>query len=146
MATVDDAFPSKYLKVADLHDAAVKVTIASVAVEEIQADRKYVAYFNEVDKGLVLNKINFASISLITKCKDSDDWPGQVVELYPDVTQYQGRAMDCVRVRSPSRPPAQKVPNQPLAPRQTAPINQPIAPPPASEADYGAIVDDEIPF
>ena len=60
MTTVSDAFPSNYLKAADLNNRTVKVAIDKVTFEEIgqEKDKKPVMYFADVKKGLVLNKTN----------------------------------------------------------------------------------------
>ncbi len=131
------AFPSKHLKVADLGGKPVRLKIASVNEgEKIGDDIKPVISFEGTSKTLVLNITNANLIVLALKTKETNDWPGQVIELYPDMTQYQGRLVDCIRVRAPTSRPAPQ--------QQTAPARP--EPPPASETDYGALLDDEIPF
>ncbi len=65
MTTVSEAFPSNYLKAADLNNRTVKVKIDKVVFEEIgqNRDKKPVMYFEKVKKGLVLNKTNATEIA-----------------------------------------------------------------------------------
>lgn len=123
---IDGAFPSTYLKHADLNNRAIRLTMANVVIEEVGDDSKPVLYFQGAKKGLVLNKINAATISTAYG-HETDAWTGKVIEIYPDMTHFQGRPTPCIRVRAP------------LAP---APAHAP-APAPAPAA---SILDDEIPF
>ncbi len=134
---IDTAFPSKFLKASDLNGKTVRLKIARIEIEKLGEDLRPVLSFEKTERGLVLNKTNANRLSMGFKTRETDEWIGQEIEAYPDMVDYQGRLVEAIRVRVPTRGPA---------PKQTAPVNQPIAPPPASEADYGAIVDDEIPF
>ena len=61
---ISDAFPSNYLKAADLQSKDVRVTIDKVMMEEIASgEHKPVVYFRGHDKGLVLNKTNGNNIA-----------------------------------------------------------------------------------
>jgi hypothetical protein len=52
MTTVSDAFPSNYLKAADLQNRTIKLKMDKVIFEEIgqEKDKKPVLYFAEVKK------------------------------------------------------------------------------------------------
>ncbi len=139
---IDTAFPSKYLKAADCGGKTVKLKIASWQQETMGTEQKVVLYFSGTKKGLVLNKTNALRISAGAKSKEFNDWIGMEIEVYPDMVDMQGRMVEAVRVRMPVR-------GGPAPAHQTSPVNtgHPLnAPPPASEADYGAILDDEVPF
>lgn len=101
MASIRDAFPSNWLKAADLQGRSFLVKIHEVVKEEVGKDDRLVVYFDgKGQKGLVLNKTNAEMIA----SKHGDDyetWGGAEVELYPDKTQFQGTLVDCIRVRIP---------------------------------------------
>ena len=46
----------------------------------------------------------FDAIALIAKSDDTDDWPGVKIVLEAGNTQYQGKPVDCVRIRPPRNP------------------------------------------
>ncbi len=145
---IETAFPSKYLKASDIPTGkTVRLKIASFEEGvKFGEDLRPVVGFHKTDKSLVLNKTNANRIYMTVAreigkeaAKETDNWIGQDIELYSEMVEYQGRLTEAVRVRVPSGP----------APAQAAPVNtgHPLnAPPPASEADYGAILDDEVPF
>jgi hypothetical protein len=100
MAKLSDYFPSKFLKAADLNGRAVRVTIDQVVLETIgQGERRPVLYFKGRQKGLVLNKTNADRLA-DAYGDDEAAVVGQTVELYPDRTHYQGKLVDCVRLRA----------------------------------------------
>lgn len=101
---INAAFPSNWLKAADLQGRAVRVTIKEVISEDIGDGHKPVVYFQNGNKGLVLNKTNALAIADIYG-SDTDNWAGAIVEVYPDKTTFQGRRVDCLRVRVPNNAP-----------------------------------------
>jgi len=130
--TRDEVFPSKYLKAADLKGKAHLVTIESVSYETFKGMdgrevQKVVLHFKNTEKTLPLNLTNFDAVCDATGCLDTEDWPGQRIEVYPTRTSMGGKAVDCIRIR---RPPAS---------RQTAGA----VPPPPPLADE---MSDVIPF
>ncbi len=60
---INEAFPSNYLKAADLQDREVTVTMADVKMEKLGDDSRPVLYFRGKEKGLVLNKTNANNIA-----------------------------------------------------------------------------------
>ena len=137
---IDSAFPSKYLKGADLNGKTVRVTIDRVEIEEVgDGERKPVLYFQGKDKGLALNRINADTISS-SYGPETDDWGGQVVELYFDPNVYYGpKKVGGLRVRVPRISQAPVI--QPQRPPTTslAPQYDDRNPPPAD-------LNDDIPF
>ena len=124
---ISEAFPSNYLKAADLRGENVTVTIERVAMEEISGgEHKPVVYFEGKERGLVLNKTNGTNISLIYG-DDTDGWTGKAVVLFPTWVDFQGRSVEAIRVRGP----------QPKDGGQPAP-----APDPAQQGP----VEDGVPF
>jgi hypothetical protein len=129
----DEVFPSKYLKAPDLKGKPRIVTIERAPHETLKGldgkeTQKIVLYFENVAKSLPLNATNFDAVCDATGFPDTEDWPGQRIELYPTRTTMGGKAVDCIRIRRPSasRPTAAAVPSPP--------------PPPVGE------MDDEIPW
>ena len=82
---VSEAYPSRYLKAANLDGDGPIVTIKSVAIEELgsNGDKKPVAYFKEMEKGLVLNRTNAETIALFTHEDDMEAWIGYRIGLTP---------------------------------------------------------------
>lgn len=101
---VGDAFPSKWLKASDLQGRAHKVVIGDVVMEDVGDGEKPLLYFKGKKKGLVLNKTN-AEVIASYFGDEMDMWSDREIEIYPDKTHYQGKLVDCIRVRV-SAPPA----------------------------------------
>lgn len=104
---VSEAFPSNYIKAADLQGRSVKVVIKNYAIEKIGDDSKPVIYFEGKEKGLVCNKTNANNIAYAYG-DDMDEWKGAEVELFTAMVDFQGKTVEAVRVRIPQRKPAQK--------------------------------------
>src|SRR5262245_28434321 len=129
--TRDEVFPSKYLKAADLKGKACVATIESAPYETLQSldgkeTQKIVLHFKNAEKTLPLNVTNFDAVCDATGFPDTEDWPGQQIELYPTKTTMGGKTMDCIRIRPPSA-------SRPAA----------AAPPPSKP---GGEMNDEIPW
>ena len=108
---IGNAFPSDYLKAADLNGKPVRVTIESVSVEKIGDDQKPVLHFVGKDKTLVLNKTNANRIVEAVGSDETDDWDGWSIVLYPCKVDYQGKRVDAIRVDDrpgSSKPPANR--------------------------------------
>jgi hypothetical protein len=105
--TRDEVFPSKYLKAADLKGKACIFTIERAPYEMLKSldgkeNQKIVLYFEKSEKSLPLNATNFDAVCDATGCFDTEDWPGQRIELYPAKTTMGGKSVDCICVRRPS--------------------------------------------
>ena len=86
----DEVFPSKYLKCADLNGKPVVVSIASAPLEPLKSadgktQNKTVLYFLNAKKTLPLNLTNWDAVAEICG-DDTEDWPGNKIELYPAKT------------------------------------------------------------
>jgi hypothetical protein len=126
---ISAAFPSKYLKAADLQDRNVSVVIERVELEEVgDTERKPVLHFQARTKGLVLNKTNSRVIAA-QYGDDTDSWTGRSLVLFPAMVDFRGDSVEAIRIKVP---PA----------RQASP-----KPPVRQEAENPAAdLDDEIPF
>jgi hypothetical protein len=132
-----DAFPSQFLKAADLGGKAAVLKIEDARMETLKGpsgeQKKLVLAFARTPKRLVMNITNFESVAEITGEEDSDRWPGHRIEIYPTKVEMQGKRVDCIRVRRPPQPEL-------VAVKST----EPSPPPPRGSDDDG--MDDEIPF
>jgi hypothetical protein len=94
---MNNVFPSKYLKAADLQGHKVKLTIARVVMEDIGTDTKPVMYFNDKEKGVVLNKTK-AGVLSGSFSPESDGWIGKEIALYPTKVNFQGQMVDSIGI------------------------------------------------
>ena len=101
MTTVSDAFPSNYLKAADLNNRTIKLKIDKVIFEEIgqNKDQKPVMYFADVKKGLVLNKTNATTIGAVHG-QEFEGWTGREIELFTQMVPFNGQNVAAIRVRA----------------------------------------------
>jgi hypothetical protein len=101
---LDSIFPSNYIKATDVEDGEVQVAITDIKMEDIGQDAdkesKAVVYFDHFgSRGLVLNKTNGIALAEISGSRSCDDWIGLQVTLYKDKTSFQGRRVDCLRIK-----------------------------------------------
>ena len=92
---IDQIYPSKYLKESDLRGRDATVTIRSVEITKIGEEKKPVAFFEGKEKGLVLNKTLLNVIAKVVDSKDTDNWIGKRITLYPTETEYRGDVVPC---------------------------------------------------
>lgn len=126
---INQAFPSKYLKAAEVPEEGVSVVIDRVEIEDVDGKgaRKPVVYFRKAKKGLALNVTNSKKIAAVLGTAETDEWSGRAITLYQSETEYQGDTVPCVRVRAAKNGQAAEPPRP--------------APAPVSE-----LTDDDIPF
>ncbi len=135
---IDVAFPSKWVRAIDLKGRDVTVTIARCLEEEVarEGSTQPVLYFHGAEKGLVLNKTNANTIA-DGLGPETDSWIGAQITLYPTKTDFQGKRVDCIRVRELSDVEPPEPAPATAAPAAVAPATVPASAPPA---------DSEIPF
>jgi len=136
-----EAFPSKWLRAADLDGQPRLVTIESVKLEAVEQGQpaKPVIVLRGMTQGLVLNKTNGNTLAAFLG-DDTDTWTGKKFVLFPTQAEFQGKLVDCIRVRQPKPQPASPVP------ASAAPAS-PATPParPSKVAEELAPADD-VPF
>ena len=114
---IDNAFPSNYLKAADLGGKRVPVTIDRVEMEKLGEDNKAIVYFVSKAKGLVLNVTNKNMIVEICGSAETDDWAGKKIMLYSCKVDFQGKRTDAIRVDYPAdavqKPPVATAEDEP---------------------------------
>jgi hypothetical protein len=146
---VNDAFPSNYIKASDLGDKKVAVVIDRVEMETLgrgrDAETKPVVYFENKQKGLVLNKTNAKRIIEIVGSAESDEWSGHTVVLYATETEFGGDTVSCVRILAPPKA-RQTTPTKPAPPKpKPAPAQESAREPGADEGEFQAD-DSDVPF
>ena len=128
---INDAFPSKYIKCADLKGHLVSVVIESVSIEEVgskdKPEQKPVMFFVGKEKGMTMNKTNAMVIADMFG-PETNGWMGKTITLRPDKTQFKGDIVDCIRIQVAT---------------QAAP---PVAAQAAAPATASPNFDDDIPF
>jgi len=102
---INAAFPSQYLKAADLDGQPQDVTITKVEMEPVGREKqmKAVVYFEGWDKGVVLNKTNATAISKIASTWETDEWAGVTVTLFPTFVEFGGEQTEAIRIRAPKK-------------------------------------------
>lgn len=132
MPDMRNAFPSRYLRAADLPSGRdVVVNISHVEWETLRDGEKPkpVLYFRNKEKGLVLNTTNNET------CMDmygpqSEDWVDKPVTLFTTRVKFEGRNVDAIRIKFIQ-------PQSKQSKRQKAQ---------AAEPDTGEDMNDEVPF
>jgi hypothetical protein len=119
-------YPSKYLKADDIEDELI-LTIKSMEMSDGLEVEKPILYFEEGEKGLILNKTNAMAISSAFG-SETDLWIGKKIVLYTAQVQFQARIVDAIRVRVPKTKTAAK--------KAAA----------GSAAPLGTVLQDDIPF
>jgi hypothetical protein len=171
-----EAFPSRYLKAADLGDRQWELIIDEYQMEDLQGQdgpkqTKPVLYFRRGKKGLVLNMTNARTISAVYG-DEMDDWIGKPLILFTRIVEARGEEVNAIRVRVPQpgqstapshhqpRPApspgftsglpgkeAQPAPRKPAAEHDgQTPVYTEANPPPNTGQGYRDDMDDQIPF
>jgi hypothetical protein len=113
---IDEMFPSRWLRAADLAGDVV-ATIVDVSPQEVaEGERKPVVTFREQAlRPLVLNKVNAHSIAQALGSGDTTRWIGKRITLYASTTLYGGKKVDCIRIhdRAPQRGDQHQAPPPP---------------------------------
>jgi hypothetical protein len=100
---MNDAFPSKWLKAADIGDHDMIVTMQNVTMEEVaDGERKPVLWLEGFDKGVVLNKTNGTNISQLYG-PDSDGWIGRQMTLSTAWVDFNGKSTLSLRLYPPRK-------------------------------------------
>ncbi len=105
MPNVNDLKTSKFLTKGDVMPD-VLVTFKSyeqtnVAMENQPTEDKYVFFFVELEKPLVMNSTNGQLVEMILGSGDFDDWMGKQIVLFNDPTvSFAGKLTGGIRVRA----------------------------------------------
>lgn len=106
MPKVSEMLPSSYLKQSDIGDGKL-FTIKNFKRENLAPEGeipefKWVMFFNEAEKGVVMNSTNIQLCEKIFGSDDTDDWLGKRIVLYvDDNVSFGGKIVGGIRVRKP---------------------------------------------
>jgi len=95
--TVDEMFPSRFLRAADLPRKGMTLTIDALEQEDLNGENKWIMFFVEEEKGLMLNKTNATAIADELGGK-TVEWSGHKVHLRKEKVDFQGRRVDAIRL------------------------------------------------
>lgn len=99
MVSVNTAFPSKWLKAADLNNREHTLVIDRIIFEDVgDGDPKPVMYFQGHQKGMVLNKTNAQTLAYVHG-DEMDLWSGRQVVLFVQMVQFQSGMVPAIRCR-----------------------------------------------
>src|SRR3990167_20706 len=119
---ISNAFPSDYLKAADLDGRNVKVIMTHVEMRDIGGDHKPILFFQGKEKGMVLNKTNANNIAAAYG-DDTDEWTGRELILFEAQVDFQGKTVAAIRVRQPTAKDRAASSHQAPPPRRPASEN-----------------------
>lgn len=136
MTNINEIYQSKYLSSSDLQGKEPTVTITQVEVEKMNdGETKLCIYVNNKAKGIVLNKTNAKAVAALYG-DESSRWVGRKVKLVTVWSDFQGKPVQAIRIIPPMGDDLSMTSQAPPA----------LSPPPATQNDYGARLDDEVPF
>ena len=114
MPKINEMLPSSYLKQSDFDEAGLIVTVSrveqkNVAREDEPPENKWLVYFAEYEKAMVLNTTNINGLAKACGSDDTDDWPGKEVVVYVDPNVgYGGKTTGGLRIKKYNVPAAPK--------------------------------------
>jgi len=95
---IDELYPSRFFRHADLDGKPMRVTISGVTREDVFGESKVILSFAD-GKELILNKTNARSIARILG-DETSDWDGCDIMLVPAQVPFKGDIVDAIRVRA----------------------------------------------
>ncbi len=111
----DKIYPSKYLKAGDVTESPVSYTIRDSAIEEVGREKqpRFILYFEDEEKGLVVNKTNLGTIAKALGTKETDEWIGKAIKLYSTEVQFGDEMVEAIRVSlKPGKTNAATIPEE----------------------------------
>lgn len=122
MPRTGEMIESNYLKKEDFDEDGTIVTVRkferkNVAKETDLPEFKWIMYFKEYDKGIVLNSTNIQLAEAAFGSDNTDDWEGKEIIIYVDPNvSYQGKLIGGLRLRAHRKagPPKSATPRQPI--------------------------------
>jgi hypothetical protein len=109
---VDQLFPSRFLRCADLNGQPMRVIIESLKKEDIGGESKVVLSFMNGGKAFIMNKTNAKAVAKALG-NETSAWRGKAIVLVPAQVDFKGDIVDAIRVRpaSPQEAPAPDSPD-----------------------------------
>ncbi len=103
---LNELFPRKYATGEDLAGKSVTLTISHLRLEKMIPTpgaapvEKWVVFFKEAQKGIVLSKTLAFQISKVVGSEDTEDWTGKKVVLYPEPVNVAGYTRTAIRAKA----------------------------------------------
>jgi hypothetical protein len=120
----DDCIPDLLLTIRGFEEE-------NVAPDDKPREMKWVMYFEETDKGLVMNSTNLQLAAIALNSQDTDDWVGQKIVAFNDpAVQYAGKITGGVRLRPP------RGTKKPTSPRMVATADARPEPPDPEDVPF----------
>ena len=112
--SLDDVYASKWLRAKDLNGQPALVTIQEIGMTKFKDGKSQITLtFREQEKPFGCNKTNASNIAKIMNSRDTDDWIGKQIVIFPTEVEFSGEMVDAIRVRAPRNrapePPKQKI-------------------------------------
>lgn len=105
MPNISELFPGRYIKAETLNGKPRTYQIVDVEPLKLSdGSEKPVISFEDERLKLILNRVNAEAIAALYG-RNTDNWSGRPIELYPTRTQFGSKLVDAVRVRAPRRRP-----------------------------------------
>ena len=107
---LNDLFPRKYATGEDLAGKSVTLTISHLRLEKMIPTpgtapvEKWVVFFKEAQKGIVLSKTLATQIARAVGSDDTEEWPGKRVTLFPETVNVAGQTRVAIRARQAAAP------------------------------------------
>jgi hypothetical protein len=102
---IDQLYPSRFLRCADLNGKPMRVTISGIAREDVGGEPKVIMSFTDGTKQLILNKTNARAVARILG-DETRVWNGHDIMLVPAQVDFKGDIVDAIRVKAaPARKP-----------------------------------------
>jgi hypothetical protein len=96
---IDQLYPSRFLRAADLNGKPLRVTIAGLKREDVGGEQKVVLSFTDGSKDLILNKTNGRAVAKALG-DETSSWPGKDIILVATQVDFRGDLVDAIRVRA----------------------------------------------
>ncbi len=126
-----DMMSSKYLRKEDVGAGALatirEIKKENLAREDDTPEFKFTMYFEEYEKGLVLNSTNIQLAEKVLDSDDTEDWIGKQIVLYEDPNvSYGGKLVGGIRIRAVRRKAAAAVQPKPKTTETVAELEDDI--------------------
>ena len=98
-----DAFKSDYFKSSHLIGQPLDAIINECVMGKIVGsdDEKPILSFKDQKMSMILNGVNWDAIEELYG-DDTDGWGGKKITLFQSTCKFQGKKVDCIRVRPPA--------------------------------------------
>jgi hypothetical protein len=122
---IDELYPSKFLRAADLNGKPLRVTIVGLKREDIGGEQKVVLSFTN-EKSLILNKTNARQIAK-TLGDETRGWASKDIILVPTQVDFRGEMVDAIRVRAATPRPQQQQQQEAPSPDEDPPFDDDLS-------------------